>query len=100
LPRLKAQIERYGGIDDLLAELGYEQDPSWTHLLDAIAPDNGNSYFEDRSRPLSRRLKRRLRRDLLFWRAMLGFPAKSPILLSQDGLIRHDAGHADADARP
>ena len=90
LPRLKAQIERYGDIDELLIELGYERDQSWKRLLDGVEPDNGKSYFEDRSpRPLARRLKLRLRRDLLFWRAMLGFPAKHPIIVTPGGVREH-----------
>ena len=83
LPRLKAQIERYGDINSLLAELSYERDASWTHLLDGISADNGNSYLEDRSIFSRHHLRLSLGRSLRFWRAMIGVPQKHKIILKR-----------------
>ena len=82
LPRLKAQVDRYGPIDDLLVELGYEADDAWSRVLDGVAADNGRSHFEDLVEPLAAFWRRRkFRRRVWFWRAMLGVPPRHSILL-------------------
>ena len=38
LPRIKAQLQRYPELPDLLMESGYEQDRAWTQLLSNVLP--------------------------------------------------------------
>jgi hypothetical protein len=80
LPRLKAPIDRYGPIDDLLRELGYEPDGSWARVLDGVVADNGKSHFEDLTEPVAKRLRRELRRRVWYWRALLGVPPRREIV--------------------
>ena len=47
LPRLTAQLEKLGPIDDMLRTMGYEDGPSWTAALSGITPDNGVSQFDE-----------------------------------------------------
>ena len=82
LPRLKAQIQRYGEIDELLSELGYENDNCWRRMLDSVDADNGLSRFGDlpRRRTTLRNYVRRHYHDLRFY---AGFPKERPIIVTK-----------------
>ena len=81
LPRIRAQVERFPEIVDVLIELGYENDNEWMRELESIVADNGRSYFEDRpSRPL-RKFRQTLVSSLFLMRQQLGLPKKTRVLL-------------------
>lgn len=84
-PRLKAQIERYGPIDDILSDLGYETDPKWRTALEGVPADNGASQFEDRRRTRRQRWRRRFQKTRLELRYAIGIPAR------RDGVVFVDA---------
>ncbi len=48
-PYIKAQIEKYGDISELLIELGYERDTSWMSELDGVEPDNQDEFIKQKS---------------------------------------------------
>ncbi|WP_438971912.1 sulfotransferase family protein [Methylophaga sp.] len=48
-PYLKAQIEKYGDISDLLIQLGYEADTKWLSELDGVVPDNQDEIIKQKS---------------------------------------------------
>lgn len=80
LPRIRAQVDRYPEIVDVLVELGYEKDDQWMRDLDSIVADNGPSHFEDlRSRPLLK-VRRSLMSNFLMTRQQLGWPKKARVL--------------------
>ena len=84
LPRLAAQIERHGPIDDILRALEYEENTDWASILDGVTPDNGDSFWEDRRKRTSGRARiERLKKKMLKWRALMGFPKRRPIVLAQ-----------------
>ena len=83
LPRLKAQIERYGKIDKVLSELGYENNSSWQKKLDTVHADNGRSYLEDLP-PHKHKPINRLRRLYHILRFHIGFPKKRPIIVAEN----------------
>lgn len=89
MPRLKAQIERYGEIDDMLQELGYETDTAWWSCLDDVVVGDASSFLESQDISARKRLKRK-KKDLLLLllklRHDLGFPAKREIIVAgKDG---------------
>ncbi|MEX1200411.1 MAG: sulfotransferase [Methylophaga sp.] len=65
---LKAQVEKYGAIDELLIELGYESDQQWLRELDEVVSDNTSE--PQRKKSSFRRFKDRFftqpRRKLLY----------------------------------
>lgn len=84
LPRLKAQIERHGSIDDLLIRFGYEKDAAWASVLDGVTPNNGRSFFEDKPpQGFVKTTRRRLRGKLLELRARAGLPRREPVRLNR-----------------
>ncbi|MEP6355089.1 MAG: hypothetical protein ABJ081_00205 [Hyphomicrobiales bacterium] len=81
LPRVKAQIERYSTMDEMLQVLGYETNNEWHGLLDKVKADNGKSYHEDRCNPqLHKRIANQAGIGLLELRAFLGVPKAKPIV--------------------
>lgn len=48
-PYIKAQIEKYGDISELLIDLGYERDTSWMSELDGVEPDNQDEFIKQKS---------------------------------------------------
>lgn len=80
LPRVKAQIERYGLNKDILISLGYEKDGNWTTLLKDVVPENGKSHFED-SAANKRSLLKIIRRRYYRWRDRIGIPVKRRIIV-------------------
>ena len=81
LPRVKAQIERYGNIDEMLQVLGYETDSGWRDILDKVEADNGKSHHEDECNPLlHKRILNRAGIGLLELRAFLGVHKAKPIV--------------------
>ena len=82
LPRLKAQIERYGSIDDILADLGYAGNPGWSDCLDTVVADNGRGHFERKKSRRFKTGKRRLQRLLAGWCRQLGFPVRMKIIVT------------------
>jgi len=46
-PRIAAQIEIHGSIDDDLLEFSYEGDSSWHSELEGVTPDNGESFWPE-----------------------------------------------------
>lgn len=78
LPRLKAQIDRFGSIDEMLSDLGYLEDPEWSRCLDGVTADNGRDRVERKFRLR----KRKLKKQLALWRRQLGFPIRKPITVT------------------
>lgn len=54
-PRLVAQLERHGPVDEGLRAYGYESDGAWKRELQGVPADNGRTHFPE-SRPLRERL--------------------------------------------
>lgn len=48
-PYIKAQLEKYGDISDLLIELGYESNKEWLSELDGVTPDNQDDNVKQKS---------------------------------------------------
>lgn len=80
LPRLKAQIDRFGRIDSLIRELGYEHDDAWLSELDSVIADNGKGYFEDNPAPMIRNRVRDAREYWLLCRQRLGWPVQKNVI--------------------
>lgn len=83
LPRLKAQIERFGDMDDMLRELGYEADAAWRSCLDTVVPGDASSFLDRRDISARARLKRKKKDIRLLYlklRHDLGFPARHEII--------------------
>lgn len=53
-PRLLAQLERHGSVDDELVEFGYEHDEQWRCELAGVAADNGSTFMSEEPRVLDR----------------------------------------------
>lgn len=87
LPRLKAQIELHGDISNMLIELGYEEDSSWTHELNGVIPNNGKSHFSDNKDILKKRLKRRINCLKNYWCMRIGIPKKKKVILASSDNI-------------
>jgi len=49
-PYLKAQIQRYGDLSDILIDLGYEKNKEWLAELDGIKADNDEEPIKYKSR--------------------------------------------------
>jgi hypothetical protein len=49
LPRIKAQQERFGGISDVLVELGYEKNDDWVKLLEGVEASHFDSVLDSRT---------------------------------------------------
>lgn len=60
-PRLAAQLLAHGSIDQDLIDFGYERDGTWGQELQGVTPDNGASYFPERT-PTSPRVRETLTR--------------------------------------
>lgn len=50
LPFIKAQIQKYGDISEMLIRAGYETDKRWLALLEDVEADNTDDVTKDRSR--------------------------------------------------
>lgn len=46
---IKAQIEKYGDISQILIRLGYETDTAWLNELDEVTADNSDEPLEEKS---------------------------------------------------
>jgi hypothetical protein len=53
LPRVKAQLQRFGDISTELVELGYEPDSKWTGQLGEVEPMYIDSVLDDTWRSMS-----------------------------------------------
>jgi len=53
LPRLKAQLERFGNISDDLVELGYEPNAAWEQQLEGVVAASYDSVLDKRLKSLS-----------------------------------------------
>lgn len=86
LPRLKGQIAKYGPIDKLMRELGYEIEDGWDHVMDDVEPDLSESYHESgaKSRTIFSKAKSRIWRWWLRLRFRAGFPLKTNVPMRGD----------------
>lgn len=86
LPRLKGQIEKYGSIDTLMRELGYEVEDGWAHVMDDVEPDLTEGYIEmgRNDTTLYSRSKSRIWRWWLRLRFRVGVPLKTHVSLRGD----------------
>ena len=75
-PRLLAQIELHGSIQEDLERLGYESDGGWTQELEGVIPENGESHWPETAVP--RPFRSRLRRGLRILRYAAGVWAPRP----------------------
>lgn len=69
LPRVKAQLEKYPRMPEILVEAGYEKDRSWMECLEGVEPVLTASYFAERENLLLKvercfRYRRKARRFL------------------------------------
>jgi len=46
LPRIRAQLERFGDVSSELVDLGYESDLAWKERLDAVEPNHFDSLAD------------------------------------------------------
>jgi hypothetical protein len=68
LPRVKAQLERFGEISAELVELGYEPDAKWRDQLRDVEPQSFDSVLDDSWRSASTvKMKYRIFRKIVFY---------------------------------
>lgn len=81
-PRLVAQLELHGDIQDYLVKLGYESDDSWKRELEGVIADNQESFkpeFDDAS--LIQRMQKRWKLFSRLLRYRLGITRKAYIII-------------------
>lgn len=83
-PRLAAQIQLHGDIDQYLIELGYESDHQWKKELTGVTPDNQQSFKPefDQSTWLQR-LRKRWKLFSRIVRHRLGITRKADIIINK-----------------
>lgn len=88
LPRLKGQIEKYGPIDDLMRELGYEVEDGWHHVMDDVEADLSEGFIElgRKDTTFYSRSKSNIWHWWLRLRFRLGFPIRANVRLRSDTL--------------
>jgi len=68
LPRVKAQLERFGDISDDLVELGYESDSAWKQQLEGVEAKSYESVLDKKLRPsFSLKMKYRIFRKMVVY---------------------------------
>lgn len=86
LPRVKAQINKYGDICDMLIDFEYEKDKAWLNELTNVKADNGVDQSEMSLLKYIKKLEKKIRRSL---KEVLGLKRKKQYLIYSQNYQDH-----------